>query len=241
MVGTPNYFSPTRSTKQGCPLSPYLFILSYELLANDIRNNNRIKGITINGVEHKLVQYADDLTLFVSWDPVSLQEIERAFDRFYRFSGLKVNYHKSCIYRLGPFRGTDVTLPSVQPFQWVNEFKMLGIYISDKNVLENNFEIMLEKATAMCTDWENKRLSLLGKILIINTLVALQFAYRLAVMESIPKKLVEKYNKLIRNFIWNKGKPRIALKVLQTHRSIGGMGLINLEIKDTASKIQWIG
>ena len=46
------------------PLSPYLFILSAELLANKIRQDSTVKGIKIFGNEIKLSQFADDTTLF---------------------------------------------------------------------------------------------------------------------------------------------------------------------------------
>lgn len=45
-------------------LSPYLFILSAELLANKIRQDSTVKGIEIFGNEVKLSQFADDTNLF---------------------------------------------------------------------------------------------------------------------------------------------------------------------------------
>ena len=57
-----NFFKLSRGVRQGCPLSPYLFILSVEVLAEAIRKKQKIKGTEINGNEFKLSQYADDTT-----------------------------------------------------------------------------------------------------------------------------------------------------------------------------------
>ena len=58
-------FKLDRGVTQGCPLSPYLFILSVEILADAIRRNKEICGINVNGKEIKLSQYADDTTLIL--------------------------------------------------------------------------------------------------------------------------------------------------------------------------------
>ena len=47
------------------PLSPYLFLLSAELLGDSMRNDGNIHGFQINGIETKISQYADDTLIFV--------------------------------------------------------------------------------------------------------------------------------------------------------------------------------
>ena len=63
---TTNYFKLTRGVRQGCSLSPYFFILGAEILAARIRQETNIEGIKIFETEHKISQFADDTSLFLS-------------------------------------------------------------------------------------------------------------------------------------------------------------------------------
>ena len=53
-----------------------------EILGFLIRNNKDIKGITIEGLEQKLSQYADDKTIFTDGSQISLDGIIRILDFF---------------------------------------------------------------------------------------------------------------------------------------------------------------
>ena len=59
------YFPLQRGVRQGDPLSPYLFVLSLEILLCKIRQTKQIKGVFLGNYEIKLTAYADDLTLFL--------------------------------------------------------------------------------------------------------------------------------------------------------------------------------
>ena len=56
------FFPIERGVRQGCPLSPYLFIVCIELLSYEISHNMSIKGISYKGHEIKNVLFADDAT-----------------------------------------------------------------------------------------------------------------------------------------------------------------------------------
>ena len=62
---TSNFFHLSRDVRQGCPMSPYLFIPSVEILAEAIRNKREIRGIKMQDTEFKLNQYVDDTTLIL--------------------------------------------------------------------------------------------------------------------------------------------------------------------------------
>ena len=51
--------------RQECPLSPYLFTLCAEVLANAVMKDENIRGINIANVECKLSQYADHTTMIL--------------------------------------------------------------------------------------------------------------------------------------------------------------------------------
>ena len=66
-----SFFSLSRGVRQGCPLSPLLYVLVAEVLAVNIRANPRIKGLTLPGRSQALSpisQYADDTSLVVVTD-----------------------------------------------------------------------------------------------------------------------------------------------------------------------------
>ena len=88
-------FKLRRGCRQGDPISPYLFILCAIMLGKMIRKNNDIKGISINGKEFKLSQYADDTQLILDGTEKSLKAAMGSLKLYYIMSGLKINVEKN--------------------------------------------------------------------------------------------------------------------------------------------------
>ena len=93
------YFNIHRGVRQGCPLSPLLFILGVEILAAKIKQNPLIKGISLPKRDYPintvtLTQYADDMTLFLG-DDQSFIPVLGILGEFQHVSGLSLNKRKT--------------------------------------------------------------------------------------------------------------------------------------------------
>lgn len=78
-----------------------MFLLCAEILGILIRNNKDIKGITIDGEECKIFQYADDTSLVTNGSPESLNGILIQLDNFANNSGLRINFTKTKMVWIG--------------------------------------------------------------------------------------------------------------------------------------------
>ena len=59
------WFDMKRGTRQGDPLSPYLFLLCAEILSQMIWQNKNIQGLKILDEGLFISQFADDTTFFL--------------------------------------------------------------------------------------------------------------------------------------------------------------------------------
>ena len=105
-------FPVSRGVRQGCPLSPYLFILCAEIMATVIRNEKHIQGISINNIQYKIMMYADDTNIIITCNEMDLRTVIEVFEKFHHISGLKINLDKTTMLILGALKGSDIKMAS---------------------------------------------------------------------------------------------------------------------------------
>ena len=98
---TTPYFKLERGTRQGDPISDYLFIIALEEVFSLIKTNTDIEGLQYFRHTFLYPAYADDTTFFLRNEKPAI-EVIKTFDKFSLFSGLKINNAK---YEIA---GTDV-------------------------------------------------------------------------------------------------------------------------------------
>ena len=90
------------------------------------------------------------------------------------------------------------------------------------------------------TPGKNRGLTLLGKVLVVNTLVSSLLTYKMAVLPALPNKIIRTIEEYVTKFLWNGKKAKIPLKLLQVSKNAGGLALSDLRAKDDSIKCNWI-
>ena len=127
------FFKIERGVRQGCPLSPYLFILAIEVLYKSVQNDDNIKGITLYNREIKNTAFADDATFMMDGSKKTFTTLINKIDSFSKISGLKLNSSKSIILRSGTLKNSIDTFNTNTKFIWTFEnAATLGITFSNE-------------------------------------------------------------------------------------------------------------
>ena len=223
----------------GCCSSIYFLIIA-EILALSLRANNNIDGIMWKEIKNLLNQFADDMDIFSLCNEKSIVNMYNELETFRKHSGFTVSYDKTTLYRIGSLRFSNAQLYNRDEFIWSNEdITVLGVQVAHENLVEKNYENIVGKVSNILNSWVNRGLSLIGKIQVVNTLIASLFVYKMMVLPMMPKNIVQNVQNQIRNFIWNGKKSKIALNILQLPKVEGGLNLVDLVKKETALKATW--
>lgn len=90
-------FQLRRSVRQGCPLAPYLFLLTVDVLGQMLQHpTHRVTGLRLPDTSSITNQmFADDTLLFLDGTPENLDRALTVINKFGAASGAKLNLHKS--------------------------------------------------------------------------------------------------------------------------------------------------
>ena len=116
--------------RQGCPLSPLLYVLVSEVLSTQICTCKQIEGFCLpgaGGLQFKISQYADDATNFLKSEQ-SLFMLLDVVRNYEKGSGAKLNTSKTEAMWLGRWRNNSDTPYGLK---WVNKMRILGGFFSN--------------------------------------------------------------------------------------------------------------
>ena len=237
------FFSLERGCRQGDPLAPYIFILTVELLAISIKENINITGITVNGKENKIGQYADDSFLTLDGSEKTLRESMSTIDKFGVVSGLRLNISKSQAIWLGSKSDSEETLCEEFEIKWENkEFKLLGITFTKNldDMVSRNYYSKIKSIKILLASWMKRDLTPIGKITIIKTLALPKLIHLFSALPDPSKQLLDEINKIFFKFIWGYKVERLKRNTIVGNYDEGGLNMVHLSSFISYIKLKWV-
>ena len=243
-------FSVTRSVRQGCSLSPLLFILCLEPLAIALRNNVGVEGMPCPGSAEvvKVVQYADDTTCVVTTE-ASIKHILDTFTLFSLASGSKLNKDKCKGLFAGKWKYRKDT--SIEGISFSSKpLKLLGIFLASltdpeinshrKDLIlhrhRDNWPPIFSKFQKSTDDWKSKSLTIFGKAKVANVMSLSKLWYVGQVL-NLPDVFLKDFNSTLYSFVWSGGPEYIRRATMIAPETVGGANVSDIALKLSAFRV----
>uniref|UniRef100_A0A8C5WKY5 Reverse transcriptase domain-containing protein n=1 Tax=Leptobrachium leishanense TaxID=445787 RepID=A0A8C5WKY5_9ANUR len=222
-------FPICNGTRQGCPLSPLLFILSLEPFLEAVRQHPDISGVAGGAETHKVTAYADDLLFFVSNPLISLPNILAVFEEYRKLANLKINFSKSSILNISVPSHRVVSMRHTLPFRWAGtRLKYLGVWLTVdwSRLYETNFAELVATFRRDLRAWDYPHISCLGRVSVLKMNILPRLLYLFQTLPiTIPRSFFATLRSLVISYIWRHARPRISYDTMTRSRLRGGLGV----------------
>ena len=208
-------YSILKGVKQGDALSCVLFILCMEPLLRNIKLNPTISPISSPALPiriPKVYSFADDITAIVKNEIQGVQGIFNEYNDFSMASGLLLNADKTEILCFDGRRARPQPQPFAVTYNGANynilskeRIKVNGVILRQgRNLREDtNVEAAIEAMEKLLRSWSTRRLTLLGRILIIKTFAISKMIYLMQTL-TLNEKSYKAFVRVVFKFLWNR-------------------------------------
>ncbi|GBG89165.1 hypothetical protein CBR_g48873 [Chara braunii] len=193
--------SVTRSVRQGCPLSPTLYVLYVEHLHDMIRADHGIRGVHLpQGQDLKSNSFADDTAAFVECSQDCVQALRTLVQTFHHFAGAKVNWAKSLV--LLPEGGEAACFPEMRILPQEQNTRYLGIMIPAALSTGQQMEELLSVTLTKMHRWTGRvEVGVVGRVLVANNAVSSTLWY-VAPLSDPGNRAWRRYKTALRRYLW---------------------------------------
>lgn len=231
------FFSSSRGLRQGCSLSPYLFVIAINVLSH-LLDRAAIDGKIgyhpyCRDLNLTHLSFADDMMIFLDGTPSSLRETVVVLDLFAHASGLAINPTKSSLYTAG-LLSTSLTA-SAQDMGISLEalpIRYLGLPLTTKSMTRLDYEPLIDKIRKRMLSWSIKTLSYAGRLQLIQSVITSIANFWCSAFR-LPKRCFDLIESMCSAFLWS-GSPNITTKAKVRWEDVclpkheGGLGVRKL-------------
>ena len=233
---------PSKGVAQGSGLSPIIFIIAMSRLGDVISKNLKIKGITYNNVEKKYDMAADDTALFLQGSEETMKEVISVLLAFTKISGLKINFEKSVVIKIGNWEGID-NLSVLSDFRWVKSTTYLGVEVSphsNTELIDSKFTITSVMIQGIIGQLRYSKPSILGRVLLLKSLILSRFVFKFIHYPRPSSNCLKNMNGCFLNFLWDGGRHQMRETLTRNTIEEGGFNNVDLTIQQFCLRFKWI-
>eukprot|EP00253_Pinus_taeda_P001754 PITA_01754 len=204
-----NFFQARRGIRQGCPLSPFLYILMADSLSRKLTAEitaGSLPGLKpssgVDPLNHAL--FADDSLLLGGASTRIAKAFDSVLKSYCRVSEAQVNESKSEIYSWNINKQELIGISNALGFKghtrW-DRFKYLGLPITNGPNRRSLWSDIICKIKTKIATWGGFWLSKGGKVILIKSLLSALPVYQ-ATFLLAPRNIMDHISKLLRDFLW---------------------------------------
>lgn len=232
------YFNSSRGLRQGCSLSPYLFVVCMQVLTKLLDRAATEKQFGFHPYCQDLhlthLCFADDLLVFSDGEKSSIEGILQVFKRFEAISGLSISLEKSTMYTVGVQEADRAMILDQFPLDsGMLPVRNLGLPLMTKRMSTSDYSPLIDRIRKCITTWTAQQLSFAGRLQLISTVIYSITNFWMSVYR-LPKKCIKEIDQICASFLWSgptisPHKAKISWDKVCKPKEKGGLGLRSLE------------